>query len=124
MSKEAIKRLWARRAEDITGALWGTRLSPSAVSNLDTKIYTKIEARRNRRIDTGVPQRCLPLAATISAAHLPAIAHRTFLLDALHDDVMLITASDRENLYGNLHPGQAISTTLSSRIRRRRFSSV
>jgi putative transposase len=40
-----------RRVEDITEALWGTRVSPSTVSNLNKKIYGKIEAWRNRRID-------------------------------------------------------------------------
>ena len=37
--------------EDITEALWGTRVSPSTVSNLNKKIYVKIEAWRNRRIE-------------------------------------------------------------------------
>ena len=32
-------------------ALWGTRVSPSTVSNLNKKIYAKIEAWRNRRIE-------------------------------------------------------------------------
>src|ERR1700722_8213116 len=36
-----------RRVEDITEALWGTRVSPSTVSNLNQKIYAKIEAWRN-----------------------------------------------------------------------------
>ena len=40
-----------RRVEDITQALWGTRVSPSTVSNLNKKIYAKIEAWRNRRIE-------------------------------------------------------------------------
>jgi hypothetical protein len=35
-----------RRVEDITEALWGTRVSPSTVSNLNKKIYAKIEALR------------------------------------------------------------------------------
>jgi hypothetical protein len=39
-----------RRVEDITEALWGTRVSPSTVSNLNKKIYAKIEAWRNRPI--------------------------------------------------------------------------
>src|ERR1700688_369994 len=39
------------RVEDITEALWGTRVSPSTVSNLNKKIYAKIEAWRNRRIE-------------------------------------------------------------------------
>ena len=33
-----------RRVEDITEALWGTRVSPSTVSELNKKIYTQIEA--------------------------------------------------------------------------------
>jgi transposase-like protein len=33
-----------RRVEDITEALWSTRVSPSTVSNLNKKIYAKIEA--------------------------------------------------------------------------------
>jgi putative transposase len=40
-----------RRVEDITEALWGTRVSPSTVSELNQKIYTHIEAWRNRPID-------------------------------------------------------------------------
>ena len=40
-----------RRVEDITEALWGTRGSPSTVSNLNKKIYAKIEAWRNRPIE-------------------------------------------------------------------------
>jgi transposase-like protein len=36
-----------RRVEDITEALWGTRVSPSTVSNLNKKIYAKIEACPN-----------------------------------------------------------------------------
>jgi len=40
-----------RRVEDITEALWGTRVSPSTVSNLNKKIYAKIEAWRNRPIE-------------------------------------------------------------------------
>jgi putative transposase len=40
-----------RRVEDITEALWGTRVSPSTVSNLNRKIYAKIEAWRNRPIE-------------------------------------------------------------------------
>ena len=37
-----------RRVEDITEALWGTRVSPSTVSNLNKKIYATIEALRGR----------------------------------------------------------------------------
>lgn len=37
-----------RRVEDITEALWGTKVSPSTVSELNKKIYTQIEVWRNR----------------------------------------------------------------------------
>jgi transposase-like protein len=40
-----------RRVEDITEALWGTRVSPSTVSELNQKIYGHIEAWRNRPIE-------------------------------------------------------------------------
>ena len=39
-----------RRVEDITQALWGTRVSPSTVSVLNQKIYATIEAWRNQPI--------------------------------------------------------------------------
>jgi putative transposase len=39
-----------RRVEDITEALWGTRVSSGTVSNLNKKIYQQIEAWRNRPI--------------------------------------------------------------------------
>ena len=39
-----------RRVEDITEALWGTRVSPATVSNLNKKIYAKIDVWRNRAI--------------------------------------------------------------------------
>lgn len=37
-----------RRIEDITEALWGTKVSPATVSDLNKKIYSQIEAWRNR----------------------------------------------------------------------------
>ncbi len=39
-----------RRVEDITEALWGTRVSPGTVSNLHKKIYEQIDAWRNKPI--------------------------------------------------------------------------
>ena len=39
-----------RRVEDITQALWGTRVSSGTVSNLNKKIYERIERWRNRPI--------------------------------------------------------------------------
>lgn len=40
-----------RRVEDITEALWGTRVSPSTVSQLNQKIAVQIEAWRKRPIE-------------------------------------------------------------------------
>jgi putative transposase len=39
-----------RRVEDITEALWGTKVDSSTVSELNQKIYARIEAWRNRPI--------------------------------------------------------------------------
>src|ERR1700741_2482388 len=44
-----------RRVEDITEALWGTRVSPSTVSELNQKIYAQIETWRNRPIEGNHP---------------------------------------------------------------------
>ena len=44
-----------RRVEDITQALWGTRVSPGTVSNLNKKIYGRIERWRNRPIEEQFP---------------------------------------------------------------------
>ena len=44
-----------RRVEDITEALWGTRVSPSTVSDLNKKIYARIEAWRNAPIAGAYP---------------------------------------------------------------------
>ena len=37
-----------RRVEDVTELLWGSRVSASTVSNLNQKVYGKIEEWRNR----------------------------------------------------------------------------
>lgn len=44
-----------RRVEDITEALWGTRVSPGTVSNLNKKIYKKLEKWRNKAIEGPFP---------------------------------------------------------------------
>jgi len=44
-----------RRVEDITEALWGTKVSPGTISNLNKKVYTHIEAWRNRAITDTYP---------------------------------------------------------------------
>jgi putative transposase len=44
-----------RRVEDITEVLWGTRVGPSTVSELNQKIYTRIHEWRNRPISNEHP---------------------------------------------------------------------
>lgn len=44
-----------RRVEDITEALWGTKVSPGTISNLNKKVYDKIEIWRNRRLESDYP---------------------------------------------------------------------
>jgi transposase-like protein len=44
-----------RRVEDITEALWGTRVSSGTVSNLNKKIYEQIETWRNKLIEGSHP---------------------------------------------------------------------
>jgi len=44
-----------RRVEDITEALWGTKVSPGTVSNLNKKIYERIEKWRTRPIKGSHP---------------------------------------------------------------------
>jgi len=44
-----------RRIEDVTEALWGTRVSAGTVSDLNKKVYEKIELWRNRPIEGDYP---------------------------------------------------------------------
>ena len=44
-----------RRVEDITEALWGTKVSPSTVSELNKKIYVKIDEWRKRPLSGDYP---------------------------------------------------------------------
>lgn len=44
-----------RRVEDITEALWGTKVSPGTISELNKKAYSHIEAWRNRPLSGTYP---------------------------------------------------------------------
>lgn len=44
-----------RRVEDITEALWGTKVSPGTISNLNKKAYEHIETWRNRPLKEEYP---------------------------------------------------------------------
>lgn len=44
-----------RRVEDITEALWGSRVSPSTISDLNQKIFERVEVWRNRPLESTYP---------------------------------------------------------------------
>ena len=44
-----------RRVEDITEALWGTKVSPGTISNLNKKAYENIEQWRSRPLTGEYP---------------------------------------------------------------------
>jgi transposase-like protein len=44
-----------RRVEDITEALWGSRVSPSTISGLNQKIFERVEAWRKRPLEAEYP---------------------------------------------------------------------
>lgn len=44
-----------RRVEDITEALWGTKVSPTTISDLNKRLYKKIDEWRNRDIKQEYP---------------------------------------------------------------------
>lgn len=44
-----------RRVEDITEALWGTKVSPGTISNLNKKAYEHIETWRSRKLSSSYP---------------------------------------------------------------------
>ena len=46
-------RLSVRRVEDITEALWGSKVSPATISELNKKAYVHIEDWRNRPLQSG-----------------------------------------------------------------------
>ncbi|KAF5067250.1 IS256 family transposase ISCce2 [anaerobic digester metagenome] len=44
-----------RRVENITEALWGTKVSPGTISNLNKKAYEHIETWRSRKLSSSYP---------------------------------------------------------------------
>lgn len=44
-----------RRVEDITEALWGTKVSPGTISEMNKKVYVHIEEWRARKLQGGYP---------------------------------------------------------------------
>lgn len=47
--------LSVRKVEDITEALWGSRVSPSTISDLNQKIFERVETWRNRALEREYP---------------------------------------------------------------------
>lgn len=44
-----------RKVEDLTEALWGSRVSPSTISDLNQKVFERVEAWRKRPHDLEYP---------------------------------------------------------------------
>jgi transposase-like protein len=44
-----------RRIEDITEALWGTKVSPATISELNKKVYVQIDQWRMRKLESDYP---------------------------------------------------------------------
>ena len=84
-----------RRVEDITEALWGTRVSPSTVSELNKKIYGTIEAWRNRPIDGEHPYVYLDGIVLKRCGHEPS--------GDLHRDVREVDLIAEEISNGRAH---------------------
>ncbi len=51
--KGQIKELVRGSVEDITEALWGSKVSPATISELNKKAYVHIEDWRNRPLQGG-----------------------------------------------------------------------
>ena len=50
MMEMYLAEVSVRRVEEITAALWGERVSPGTISNLNHKLFDRIEEWRNRPI--------------------------------------------------------------------------
>ena len=48
--RSSDRNVSGRRVEDITEALWGTKVSPGTISNLNQKPYEHIETWRSRKL--------------------------------------------------------------------------
>lgn len=55
VDRDVLAGVSVRRVEDISEALWGSRVSASTISDLNQKAYVHIEERRNRRLSGNYP---------------------------------------------------------------------
>ncbi|MCI8914719.1 MAG: IS256 family transposase, partial [Lawsonibacter sp.] len=51
--RPSLRCTWLGRVEDITEALWGSKVSPATISELNKKAYVHIEDWRNRPLQGG-----------------------------------------------------------------------
>jgi putative transposase len=77
-----------RRVEDITEALWGTRVSPGTVSNLNKKIYERIERWRER-----------PIQGDFSYVYLDGIVLKRCWADQVRNVSVLVAIGVSEDGY-------------------------
>ena len=56
-----------RRVEDITEALWGSKVSPSTTSELNKKAYSNIEVWRNSSLSGSNYPMCMWMESTSNA---------------------------------------------------------
>ena len=69
-----------RRVEDITQALWGTRVSPGTVSNLNKKIYERIEQWRKRPIEGIFPYNFLLITVELRGWARPFVPNPSLMI--------------------------------------------
>ena len=77
-----------RRVEDITEALWGTRVSAGVVSKLNQELYDKIELWRSRKIEGSYPY-----------AYIDGIVLKRTWADEIRNVSILITFGVNEDGY-------------------------
>ncbi|WP_022655368.1 hypothetical protein [uncultured Desulfovibrio sp.] len=74
-----------RRVGDITGALWGRRVRPDAITGLNQKISERAEERRKRPLDAKYP--CMPEAQNVPAPAAIGVSSSGFReLPGVEDD--------------------------------------
>ena len=75
-----------RRVEDITEALWGSKVSASTISELNKKAYVNIEAWRNRPLQGGKYLMCMWTVSTSSetGAESTKMKNVVKMLKAIH----------------------------------------
>jgi hypothetical protein len=89
-----------RRVEGITEALWGPRVSPSTVSELNQKIYAQIEVWRNRPIEVTTRMCRLPQGVFLLCPKTPAKRFRAFIQAFSGEHALRIFYRNRDGTEG------------------------